>query len=123
MFNFHHLHYFWAVAHEENLTRAASRLHVSQSAVSMQIQKLEAELGHALFERRGKQLVLTEAGRIALDHADTIFARGDELESALVGRGKERRVLRADSGRCRRSLHTPAAAAGARTLDHSRRAS
>ena len=57
MFNFHHLHYFWAVAHEGNLTRAASRLHVSQSAVSMQIQKLEAELGHPLFERRGKQLV------------------------------------------------------------------
>ena len=40
-------------------------------------------LAHALFERRGKQLVLTEAGRIALDHADAIFARGDDLESAL----------------------------------------
>ena len=97
MFNFHHLHYFWAVAHEENLTRAAERLHVSQSAVSMQIQKLEAELGHLLFERRGKQLVLTEAGRVALDHADVIFARGDELESALGGRGKELRVLRVGS--------------------------
>jgi LysR family transcriptional activator of nhaA len=97
MFNFHHLRYFWAVAHEENLTRAAARLSVSQSAVSMQIQKLEAELGHALFERRGKQLVLTEAGRIALDHADAIFARGDDLESALQGRGKERRVLRVGS--------------------------
>jgi len=97
VFNFHHLRYFWAVAHEENLTRAASLLHVSQSAVSMQIQKLEAELGHALFERRGKQLVLTEAGRIALDHADAIFARGAELESALQGRGKERRVLRVGS--------------------------
>ena len=90
MFNFHHLHYFWAVAHDGNLTRAALRLHVSQSAVSMQIQKLEAELGHALFERRGKQLLLTEAGRIALDHADAIFARGDELESALQERGKQR---------------------------------
>ncbi len=97
MFNFHHLHYFWAVAHEANLTRAAERLHVSQSAVSMQIRKLEEELGHALFERRGKQLVLTEAGRIALDHADAIFARGEELESALHGRGKERQVLRVGS--------------------------
>ena len=97
MFNFHHLHYFWAVAHEENLTRAAQRLHVSQSAVSMQIQKLEAELGHALFERRGKQLLLTEAGRIALDHADVIFARGDELEHALEERGTQRRVLRVGS--------------------------
>lgn len=97
MFNFHHLHYFWAVAHEGNLTRAAERLHVSQSAVSMQIRKLEEELGHALFERRGKQLVLTEAGRVALDHADAIFARGEELENALQGRGKERRVLRVGS--------------------------
>ena len=97
MFNFHHLHYFWAVAHEENLTRAAQRLHVSQSAVSMQIRKLEAELGHPLFERRGKQLVLTEAGRIALDHADAIFARGDDLESALQDRGRQRHVLRVGS--------------------------
>ena len=97
MFNFHHLHYFWAVAHEKNLTRAAQHLHVSQSAVSMQIQKLEAELGHPLFERRGRQLLLTEAGRIALDHADAIFARGKELENALEGSGTERRVLRVGS--------------------------
>jgi LysR family transcriptional activator of nhaA len=97
MFNFHHLHYFWAVAHEENLTRAARRLHVSQSAVSMQIQKLEAELGHPLFERRGKRLLLTEAGRVALDHADAIFARGDELESDLQERGGRRRFLRVGS--------------------------
>ena len=97
VFNFHHLHYFWAVAHEANLTRAAARLHVSQSAVSMQIRKLEEELGHPLFERRGKQLVLTEAGRVALDHADAIFARGEELESALEGREKARRVLRVGS--------------------------
>lgn len=97
VFNFHHLHYFWAVAHEENLTRAAERLHVSQSAVSMQIQKLEDELGHALFERRGKRLVLTEAGRIALDHADAIFAHGRELESALGGKDRARQVLRVGS--------------------------
>lgn len=97
MMNFHHLHYFWAVAHEEHLTRAAERLHVSQSAVSMQIQKLEAELGHALFERRGKRLVLTEAGRIALDHADAIFARGADLVNALGEGGRERRVLRVGS--------------------------
>ncbi len=97
MFNFHHLHYFWAVAHEANLTRAAERLHVSQSSVSMQIRKLEDALGHTLFERRGKQLILTEAGRVTLDHADAIFARGAELESALQGREKERHVLRVGS--------------------------
>lgn len=97
MINFHHLRYFWAVAHEENLTRAAERLHVSQSAVSMQLRKLEADLGHALFERRGKRLVLTEAGRVALDHADGIFARGEDLLNALGEGGRERRVLRVGS--------------------------
>lgn len=93
--NFHHLRYFWAVAHEGNLTRAARRLRVSQSAVSVQIQQFEADLGHALFERRGKQLVLTEAGRISLDYADQIFAIGDELVGTLEEReGATRRVLR-----------------------------
>jgi len=95
--NFHHLLYFRAVAHEGNLTRAAQRLNVSQSAVSVQIQKLETELGHALFERRGRQLVLTEAGRITLDHADAIFAMRDELVGTLQARGQERIVLRVGS--------------------------
>lgn len=93
--NYNHLRYFWAVAHEGNLTRTAARLNVSQSALSTQIQKLEAQLGHALFERRGKSLVLTEAGRIALDHADAIFAAGDELVGTLRETGSgARRVLR-----------------------------
>ena len=95
--NFHHLHYFRAVAHDGNLTRAAQHLNVSQSAVSVQIQKLEADLGHALFERRGRQLVLTEAGRITLDHADAIFAVRDELVGTLQARGQERIVLRVGS--------------------------
>lgn len=93
--NYNHLRYFWAVAHEGNLTRAAEHLYVSQSALSIQIQKLEAEIGHPLFERRGKQLILTEAGQIALDHADEIFAIGNELMSTLTERGEsKRRVLR-----------------------------
>ncbi|MBC01614.1 MAG: LysR family transcriptional regulator [Rhodobacteraceae bacterium] len=83
--NYNHLRYFWAVAHEGNLTRTAERLNVSQSALSTQIQKLEAQVGHALFARRGKQLHLTEAGRIALDHADAIFATGSELMATLTG--------------------------------------
>jgi LysR family transcriptional regulator, transcriptional activator of nhaA len=93
--NYNHLRYFWAVAHEGNLTRAAENLNVSQSALSIQIRKLEQQLGHDLFERRGKQLVLTEAGRVALDHADTIFATGDELLGTLSDRsGTVRRVIR-----------------------------
>jgi len=92
--NYNHLRYFWAVAHEGNLTRTAARLHISQSALSVQIKKLEDRLGHALFERRGRQLHLTEAGRIALDHADQIFAAGDELVGTLRGAGRSRHVLR-----------------------------
>lgn len=85
--NYHHLRYFWAIAHERNLTRAARRLHVSQSALSVQLRQLEVRLGQDLFERSGKRLVLTEAGRIALDYADTIFRAGDELVGLLQGRG------------------------------------
>lgn len=87
--NFHHLRYFWAVAHEGNLTRTAERLHVSQSALSLQIKQLEERLGQKLFERRGRQLVLTEAGKIALDHADVIFSTGEELVDTLSERGSD----------------------------------
>lgn len=83
--NYNHLRYFWLVAHEGSLTRAAERLHLSQSALSVQIQKLEQQVGHALFERAGRKLVLTEAGRIALDYADTAFQAGDELVGILSG--------------------------------------
>src|SRR5690606_20066126 len=93
MLNYAHLRYFRAVAHAGNLTRAAQQLHVSQSAVSVQIQRLEADLGAPLFHRRGRQLVLTDAGRIALDHADTIFAVGDELTATLRADRPARRVL------------------------------
>jgi LysR family transcriptional activator of nhaA len=92
--NFHHLRYFWAVAHDGNLTRTAERLNVSQSALSIQIKQLEERLGHALFERRGRQLALTEAGRLALDHADAIFSAGEELLANLRASGRSRRALR-----------------------------
>lgn len=92
--NFNHLRYFWEVARDGNLTRTAARLNLSQSAVSVQIRKLEDRLGHPLFERRGRQLHLTEAGRIALDHADTIFGAGRDLLSVLARTGSPRRVLR-----------------------------
>jgi LysR family transcriptional regulator, transcriptional activator of nhaA len=96
--NFHHLRYFWAIAHERNLTKAAQRMHVSQSALSVQLRALEDRLGQALFERRGRSLVLTEAGRIALDHADAIFRSGEELVATLKGRGLQQRpVLRVGS--------------------------
>ena len=92
--NYNHLHYFWNVAHDGNLTRTAERLNLSQSALSVQIRKLEDRLGHALFERRGRGLHLTEAGRIALDHADTIFGAGQDLLATLNRTGRARQVLR-----------------------------
>jgi LysR family transcriptional activator of nhaA len=96
--NFNHLRYFWAVAHEGNLSRTAEQLGVSQSALSIQIKKLEEQIGHDLFDRQGRQLVLTEAGRIALDHADSIFQTGEELMSVLKNQGgRKRQVLRVGS--------------------------
>lgn len=92
--NYNHLRYFWAVAQDGNLSRTAERLNVSQSALSVQIRKLEDRLGHALFERRGRALHLTEAGRITLDHAEAIFATGDELLGTLKETGKARQAVR-----------------------------
>lgn len=92
--NLHHLHLFRAVAREGTLTGAAQRLNLSQSAMSTQIKTLESTLGHQLFERRGRGLVLTEAGRIALDHAESIFRTADDLVATLRDRHAGRRALR-----------------------------
>lgn len=93
--NYKHLRYFHAVAKDGNLTRAAEALGVSQSALSIQIRDLETSLGQALFERTGKRLIPTEAGKIALSYADAIFQSGDELLMRLNARtGKSKQVVR-----------------------------
>ena len=92
--NLHHLRLFRAVAREGTLTGAARSLNLSQSAVSTQIKALEGALGHDLFERRGRNLEITEAGRIALDHADDIFRTADHLTATLNMAEEQRRVLR-----------------------------
>jgi LysR family transcriptional activator of nhaA len=92
--NYTHLRAFRAVAAEGNLTRAAEKLGVAQSAVSTQVKALEARLGHALFERRGRSMALTEAGRIAFDCAERAFAAGDELVETLAGRVGAGQVIR-----------------------------
>ena len=93
--NYNHLRYFWVVAREGHLTRAAERLNLSQSALSTQIRKLEHQLGHTLFERRGRRLILTEAGKVTLDHSDAIFAAGEELLGTLKhSQIESRQVLR-----------------------------
>ncbi len=96
--NYHHLSYFWAVARTGNLTRAAERLHVSQSALSVQIRRLEQQLGQQLFAREGRRLVLTDAGALALNYAETIFAAGAELLAVMrEGQAAGRRALRVGS--------------------------
>lgn len=92
--NLHHLKLFRAVARDGTLTGAARALNLSQSALSSQIRTLEAALGHDLFERRGRGLVLTEAGRIALDHAEAIFRAAEDLTATLRNTGRARRALR-----------------------------
>ncbi len=90
--NFHHLHYFWAVAKDGNLTRTAARLRVSQSALSAQIKQLEGQLGQALFRREARRLALTEAGRVVLSYAEEIFTTGSEL-LATVNSGRRREEI------------------------------
>jgi LysR family transcriptional regulator, transcriptional activator of nhaA len=92
--NYHHLRYFRAVAHDGSLTRAAGRLRVAQSALSAQIKQLEDQLGTPLFTRERRALVLTEAGRIALEYADDIFTSGAELVATLQGGRRREHALR-----------------------------
>jgi LysR family transcriptional activator of nhaA len=93
--NYHHLYYFWAVARDGNLTRTATQLHVSQSALSSQIKSLEEDLGQVLFLREGRSLQLTEAGRLALTYAETIFAAGNELYALMRdGEFRKRQTVR-----------------------------
>ena len=84
-----HLRYFVAVAEEENITRAATRLHVSQPPLSRQIRDLEDELGIPLFTRSAKAVKLTVSGRVFLDEARAVLARADaavrKLKAAASG--------------------------------------
>jgi LysR family transcriptional activator of nhaA len=91
--NFHHLYYFWVVAKEGHLTRAAGQLHVSQSALSSQIRRLQEQLGHELFSREGRSLRLTDMGHVVLEYAESIFNLGSEL-LALTESGEFQRVQR-----------------------------
>lgn len=93
--NYHHLRYFLAIAKEGNLTKAAKRLGVSQSALSVQLKKLEESLGRSLFDRERKSLFLTEEGRMVMNYAESIFRSGEEMLATLRNRGgRFKNVLR-----------------------------
>ena len=82
--NYHHLNYFWQVAKVGNLTKAADMLHVSQSALSIQIKQLEESIGKQLFTRKNRKLILTDVGKTTFSYAESIFKLGNELENNLI---------------------------------------
>jgi LysR family transcriptional activator of nhaA len=84
--NYHHLLYFWTVAREGTVGRAAAQLHLTQPTISGQLRALEKAVGSKLFNRVGRNLVLSDAGRIAYRYADEIFSLGRELRDTLQGR-------------------------------------
>lgn len=93
--NYHHLRYFRVIARELSLTRAAGKLNLSTPALSIQLKQLEESLGHALFTRERGGLQLTEAGRLALEYAETIGRAGEELMDVMQHRPRGgRQVLR-----------------------------
>jgi LysR family transcriptional activator of nhaA len=84
--NYHHLYYFWTVAREGGVTRAAERLNLTQPTLSAQIRTLEESLGGPLFVRVGRGLQLTDLGRMAQGYAEDIFGLGRELMDSARGR-------------------------------------
>src|SRR6478609_11260677 len=81
--NYRHLYYFWVVAKEGSITRAAERLDVAIQTISAQLSLLEQSLGKSLLAPQGRRLVLTEAGRLALGYADQIFLLGEQMQEVL----------------------------------------
>jgi LysR family transcriptional activator of nhaA len=93
--NYHHLRHFWMIARHRSMTRAAAALKISQSTLSEQLAELEDWLGRPLFDRRGRELHLTDAGRVALEHAETIYTTGHELITRFRQSDQNRqRILR-----------------------------
>ena len=78
-FNYKHLYYFWVVAKEGGMSRAAERLDIALPTISTQVRALEKDLGVSLLRNQGRNLVLTEAGVAAMREADLIFALGENL--------------------------------------------
>ncbi|HEX5571525.1 MAG TPA: LysR family transcriptional regulator, partial [Ktedonobacterales bacterium] len=81
--NYRHLYYFWVVAKEGGMARAAERLGMAIQTVSAQVRSLEQSLGHALFKPAGRGITLTDAGVVAMAHAEQIFQLGEQLPDAV----------------------------------------
>ena len=90
--NYHHLYYFKVIATEGSISKAAEQLRLGQPTVSMQLKQFEDFLGFPLFERKNRQLVLTEMGRVILTYANEIFRLGDEMMDTIKDRPVQRRM-------------------------------
>jgi LysR family transcriptional regulator, transcriptional activator of nhaA len=88
--NFHHLRYFWVVAREGSVSKAAKRLRVTQPTISGQLRELQDSLGEPLFRRAGRQLALTDLGRSVLEIANEIFTLGDQILDRVKGKATGR---------------------------------
>ena len=84
--NFKHLRYFWAVAANGTIARAADILHVTPQTISGQLRELEEQVNEKLFQKSGRNLVLTDTGRLVFSSADEMFRLGDELKDVMEGR-------------------------------------
>jgi len=93
MVNYKHLHYFWVVAKEGSIARASDRLDVTPQTISGQLSLLEKNLGVELFVKSGRNIEITEIGRLVLNYADEIFSLGSELEQMLQNEPEERPQL------------------------------
>ncbi len=93
--NYKHLHYFWVVASEGGIARAAESLHLTPQTLSGQLKTFESAIGHPLFTREGRQLVLTSFGREVMEYAEQMFQVGAELEQLITHQDSQPRRLTA----------------------------
>ena len=91
-FNYHHLYYFKVIATEGSISKAAQKLLLGQPTLSMQLKQFEEVIGHNLFDRKNRSLVLTEMGQMTLSYANEIFRLGDEMLDAINDRPNSRKI-------------------------------
>lgn len=91
--NYKHLHYFWVVARSGSIVRASEKLHLTPQTISGQLSLLEENLNEKLFLRVGRNLELTDTGRLVLSYAEEIFSLGGELEEMLRNLPEDRPLV------------------------------
>jgi LysR family transcriptional activator of nhaA len=91
--NLKHLHYFWVVASHGSIVDASGVLHLTPQTISGQLRQLEENIGGKLFEKAGRNLVLSDTGRMVFNYADEMFRLAGDLQDALQGRTSEKDLV------------------------------